>query len=69
MIKQDYPSCKYCGTKHGMGIEDMATGEITPIDVCKDCLFLHTSYLTSQIQEKSLDELVKQAQELHLGYS
>jgi hypothetical protein len=31
--------CKKCGKEHGMGIEDMKTGEITPIDLCEDCLF------------------------------
>lgn len=31
--------CKKCGAKHGMGIEDMETGNIEPIDYCKECLF------------------------------
>lgn len=35
----EYPPCKYCGASHGMGIEDMTTGEITPIDVCNTCLW------------------------------
>ena len=35
----EYPLCKYCGASHGMGIETIETGEITPIDICKDCLF------------------------------
>lgn len=35
----EYPPCKYCGASHGMGIETMETGEIEPVDVCKDCLF------------------------------
>lgn len=39
----DYPPCKTCGTKHGMGMENMQTGEITPIDVCKTCLFRSVS--------------------------
>jgi hypothetical protein len=34
-----YPPCKKCGANHGMGIEDMKTGKITPIDICKECLF------------------------------
>jgi hypothetical protein len=37
--------CKKCGAKHGMGIEDTSTGEITPIDVCRECLFSGTRYL------------------------
>lgn len=31
--------CKKCGATHGMGIEDMTTGIVTPIDHCRDCLF------------------------------
>lgn len=34
-----YPPCRKCGKSHGMGIEDMATGEIEPIDVCYECLW------------------------------
>ena len=34
-----YPPCKYCGATHGMGIENMETGVIEPMDVCRDCLF------------------------------
>lgn len=39
-----YPPCKYCGATHGMGIDNMETGEIEPIDVCKDCLFPPTIF-------------------------
>lgn len=35
----EYPPCKKCGKSHGMGIEDTRTGEITPIDLCYDCLW------------------------------
>lgn len=34
--------CKKCGAKHGMGIEDMATGTIEPIDLCGNCLMIGT---------------------------
>lgn len=34
-----YPACKKCGKSHGMGIEEMATGKITSIDVCYECLW------------------------------
>lgn len=34
-----YPPCKKCGASHGMGIEDMKTGEITPLDLCRECLW------------------------------
>ena len=34
-----YPPCKKCGKSHGMGIEDMTTGKIEPIDLCYDCLW------------------------------
>jgi hypothetical protein len=58
-----YPPCKYCGKSHGMGIEDMATGKIEPIDICKDCLFgdwtksRHLDELTRQSEEKGLYEM------------
>lgn len=34
-----YHPCKYCGKSHGMGIENMLTGEIKPIDICGECLW------------------------------
>lgn len=40
----EYPPCKKCGADHGMGIEEMATGKITPIDVCRKCLFTPPDY-------------------------
>lgn len=36
--------CKKCGAKQGMGIEEMSTGQFTPLDICKDCLFAGTKY-------------------------
>lgn len=38
-MKVIYPPCKKCGASHGMGMKDTLTGEIEPIDICKDCLF------------------------------
>ncbi len=35
----EYPPCKKCGKSHGMGVEEMATGIITPMDVCSNCLY------------------------------
>lgn len=35
----DYPPCKICGVSHEMGMEDITTGEISPLDICRDCLF------------------------------
>jgi hypothetical protein len=34
-----YPPCKRCGESHGMGIETMETGEVEPINLCKNCSF------------------------------
>lgn len=34
-----YPLCRKCGASHGIGIEEMATGKIDPIDLCYDCLW------------------------------
>ncbi len=37
-----YPPCKKCGAAHGMGIENMETGVIEPLDICKNCLWMGT---------------------------
>lgn len=34
--------CKKCGKKHRMGLENMETGNIIPLDLCKECLFENT---------------------------
>jgi len=34
-----YPPCKKCGAAHKMGVEEMATGKITPMDICYNCLW------------------------------
>jgi hypothetical protein len=39
MNKIIYPPCKKCNKSHGMGIEEMSTGKITPLDICYDCLW------------------------------
>lgn len=31
--------CTSCGKDHAMVIEDMTTGETTPLDWCKECIF------------------------------
>jgi hypothetical protein len=43
-----YPPCKKCGKSHGMGVEDMKTGVITPIDVCSKCLFKWTYKMSTE---------------------
>lgn len=35
----EYAPCKHCGNAHRMGIENMETGEIEPIDICHTCLY------------------------------
>jgi hypothetical protein len=49
--------CKECGIEHGMCVEVMATGELIPLDLCKNCLFF-TTYkpITEQI---TISELVE----------
>jgi len=32
-----FPPCKNCGENHGMGIKDMKTGIIAPIEYCYSC--------------------------------
>jgi hypothetical protein len=34
-----YPLFRKCGASHGMSMENMETGEIEPLDICRDCLF------------------------------
>jgi hypothetical protein len=46
----EYPPCKKCGKSHGMGIENMETGEITPIDLCNKCLW--SGYSVKSIKEQ-----------------
>lgn len=46
----EYPPCKKCGKSHKMALENMKTGEIEPLDVCRDCLFFGSIVpLTDQI--------------------
>lgn len=46
-----YPPCKYCGSSHGMGIEEISNGKIDALDVCSNCLW-------NPIQRKIIDVLV-----------
>lgn len=39
-----YPPCKNCGKSHGMGLEDRITGKITPLDICRECIFVGTFF-------------------------
>ncbi len=50
----EYPPCKKCGANHGMGIEDMQTGVITPIDTCRDCLFETLNSATRLFPEEKI---------------
>lgn len=71
MIK--YPPCKKCGKSHGMGIENMETGEITPIDICSNCLWSGYSprkveqpiYLDMQDDEieNKIDEVIQKVRQ------
>ena len=51
----EYPPCRCCGKNHGMGLEDMETGEIKPLDICRDCLFPPILF-NPQIQLEDLNE-------------
>jgi hypothetical protein len=46
-----YPPCIKCGKSHAMGLEEMETGKITPLDICYSCLWvnipLNLSLITS----------------------
>lgn len=56
-----YPPCKKCGASHGMGIEEMSTGIIKPIDLCYNCLFFDFSWrpIENQVELKDINELKK----------
>jgi hypothetical protein len=58
----EYPPCKYCGASHGMGIENMKTGEIKPLDICKECLWKdsHINPVTDQIIIQTEEEMHKE---------
>jgi hypothetical protein len=47
-----YPPCKYCGASHGMGIEEMATGKIEPMDICSKCLWNPENFKLNPTKEK-----------------
>ncbi len=47
-MNQPY-ECKNCGARHGMGLEDTTTGNIIPLDLCRDCLFGGTVYRPTQL--------------------
>ncbi len=47
-----YPPCKKCGDSHGMGIEEMSTGKIEPMDICYNCLW-------NPLEFKPINEQVK----------
>lgn len=51
----EYPPCKKCGKSHGMGIEEMNTGIITPIDVCYDCRW-NSNYIAEKTIQPVLQE-------------
>jgi hypothetical protein len=57
-----YPPCRKCGATHGMGIENMETGEIEPIDLCKDCLFYSEPKEMPDLQEQ-LNEISRMLNE------
>jgi hypothetical protein len=40
----EYPLCRKCGKSLGMGIENMKTGVIEPIDLCYECLWAGTTF-------------------------
>lgn len=52
----EYPPCKKCGKSHGMGIEEMSTGKITPIDLCYECLWEGFPYELKNISQVKLRE-------------
>lgn len=63
-----YPNCKYCGAYHGMGIEEMSTGKITPLDICKECLWkpYHDSYKPIENQvvlENEMSEVLEKLEQ------
>lgn len=65
MTELVYPPCKYCGASHGMGVEEMATGKIEPMDICYTCLWkpLKINRQVSQVELQNhvngIEELLK----------
>lgn len=56
-----YPPCKHCGCSHKMGIEEIETGKIDPIDICHDCLWkdFKFEFKRDQVELKSMQENLK----------
>ncbi len=59
-----YPPCKKCGASHHMGVENMETGHIEPMDICKECLWFGTyvpinCQITIDDMEKKYQKFIK----------
>lgn len=65
MSKVIYPPCKHCGKSHGMGVEEMETGKITPMDICYDCLWSGVSFnqLEEQIELDNMEQVLKKLED------
>ena len=51
-----YPPCRKCGKAHMMGVKEMATGKIAPMDICYDCIWYGTTIpLTEDVILKEED--------------
>ncbi len=66
-----YPPCKHCGANHGMGIEDMVTGFITPMDICNTCLWKDLKVVFQEDQvtlEQDMESTLKVLEERLLSH-
>ena len=62
-----YPPCRKCGKTHGMGIENIQTGEITPLELCYDCLWegfpYHLANFMRDPREEQVADILKTTEE------
>ena len=55
--------CIKCGELHGMGIENMETHDVEPIEYCRECLFPHNTYNPIYLCLESLDNFICKKEE------
>lgn len=55
-IPCEYPPCKKCGASHGMGVKNMRTGKIDPLDKCYDCFWEDAFVYTPPKEKIRLDQ-------------
>lgn len=56
--------CKKCGVYHTMSFGDIATGKITPIDICYGCLWNPSEFHIKNISPDAINKMEKSIKDL-----